>query len=1473
MKRIVFLIGVIYLSIQSLSAQIIVSNDTTRCGNYTDVLQAVGAVQDSLNGDDDYSGVIQIGFPFKFYGLTYTSLVVCDNGYITFDTTLANTSSGYSINNAIPSPVPNPFGQDPYNAIMAPWHDVLLATPFGTGNGSVFISKTGIAPNRRFIATWCAAAMFSCTDSINTFQIILHEGTDKIETFIDTKRSCSWNSGAAVHGLVDATSTNSDIVMDPVLLQPRNFPLLWTAANEGWEFLPSGPTSYTINQIPFSVIFAGVNTWTDVNGNILGVGSTLPVNVSTSTVIYANITGECSGGNLTDSITINISGCFDISLSGTDASCSGDDATISVFPDLNLTSPPWNIELFDMSNSLVQHFPNAITNTHTFSNLFPGTYIARVTDGFGDSSQDTIIVGQSFNPLSVSSFPTDISCYEGNDASIAVWANNGLLPYDFYIDGVLSTNAYPYDSLFTDLNCGTYVISVVDDNDCMMRDTVIIDCPKFALQALAQSKVVVCYGSSDGFAVGLGSGGTPGYSFEWFDDSYTSFSTNDTVFGLSSGSYYLEVMDANGCDTFTSVQVISPQTSLSGNPQIFGVVCKGDSTGMLVGDAQGSWSPYRYYWMSSTGDTLQDSGVRLDRDTLSGLSSGSYNLHVYDAKGCFISYSLSVGEPATKLSIDSMVVIESISCYGDSVGKAMLYASGGMPNYTYTWSDGQATIIADELIAGYHSVVLSDDWGCEVVDSIEITENPEIESQISTVQDASCYGYSDGEAWIASVGGVPSYTYFWSNGHTGFSMPDTASGLLQGSYYVTTRDILGCEVVDSIAITEPDPLSMEASELDWIDCYGSDNGLASATAIGGTSPYTFVWDNGQWTGDTINTLTPGLHTVVVTDAKGCTASDTVFTHEPTELVIAIDDNQTVLAYCIGVNTASLTGIASGGTPGYTYEWDDNIPNPQTTATASALLAGVYTITVTDTKGCMTSDTRDIDTLTNTMDAQTTSLVQYVGGNDVSCFGEDDGEAMVLAWGAHAPYVYQWYGPNGFNSNNDSVSGLEAGIYSVTVRDTNNCMVNRSIHLVEPAYIYFTTLGATDESCLGACNGEIAIDITGGVGPYVGVSTENTTGNVIVSPMNNDSIVPGICSGDYTITVTDANDCPSSVINGGVDQQVIGTSVFTTATINPLAITNVLCNGSAAGSLAVFNPNTTNPNYSYSWQNVNNPGNLISTGVSATNLMAGTYVLYAHYSDANNLGQNYVGCTTTDTVSVTELSALQATAAITDVDCYGNATGKLVAGQVVGGSSPYALQWNPGGMTGSVFNNLTAGTYTLTITDDNNCQEVDTFEVTQPQALTANITQNGYVLTAATPVGGVAPFSYSWREQLQGQVGAGVTYTVSNYGTYYVIVKDANDCVSQSNSFEYEEPTSIVDAERIDLSIYPNPFRDEATVDFGREVDGATISVVDVFGKQLEQYILTNTDKHILKRNNKASGVYFVEIEVEGVKLFSKIIIE
>ena len=366
-----------------------------------------------------------------------------------------------------------------------------------------------------------------------------------------------------------------------------------------------------------------------------------------------------------------------------------------------------------------------------------------------------------------------------------------------------------------------------------------------------------------------------------------------------------------------------------------------------------------------------------------------------------------------------MNVISPIDCYGDSVGIARLYVSGGDPVYSYLWDNGETTLIAEELTSGYHSVLLTDDWGCELVDSIFIPENSLIESDLQSTITVSCYGESDGVATISSLGGASNvYTYFWSTGQqTSGVNTDFADSLLHGSYYVITRDALGCEVVDSIYISEPEPLSMEASELDWIDCFGYDNGLAFAVAQGGTAPYVFSWDNGQWTGDTVGTLTPGLHTVVVTDSRGCTASDTIFTHEPTLLEIDIDDLQTVLPYCMGVNTASLSAVASGGSPSYTYEWNDNPVQPQITTTASSLLAdnaysvdGSYTITVTDSKGCTASASTDtLQSFTETMYASTSSLSSstYIGGNDISCYGENDGQALVEADSAHAPYTYQW----------------------------------------------------------------------------------------------------------------------------------------------------------------------------------------------------------------------------------------------------------------------------------------------------------------------------------------------------------------------------------------------------------------------------------------------------------------------------------
>jgi gliding motility-associated-like protein len=296
MKKIIFLVSIFCLGVQPLYAQIILNNDTTVCSMQAINLNALSSDVSSMQADDSHDSIRDIGFTFNFYGQSYTQLVISGNGYITFDLSQANQYSPYSIN----APIPNP-GSMPENAIMAPWQDI------NTGlGGGVYYGTTGVAPNRTFIVTWCEVPMFSCTSDLHTSQVVLYEGSNKIEMFLQNKPLCiGWNGGAAVQGLIDATSSNFDIVTDPGIGLLRNFPLPWTAANEGWEFITSGSTSYTINAIPYFPIIAGAVTWTDALGNVLGTGSSINVTPVVTTTYFAAMISNCSG-SVADSVTITI---------------------------------------------------------------------------------------------------------------------------------------------------------------------------------------------------------------------------------------------------------------------------------------------------------------------------------------------------------------------------------------------------------------------------------------------------------------------------------------------------------------------------------------------------------------------------------------------------------------------------------------------------------------------------------------------------------------------------------------------------------------------------------------------------------------------------------------------------------------------------------------------------------------------------------------------------------------------------------------------------------------------------------------------------------------------------------------------------------------------------------------------------------------------------------------------------------------
>jgi hypothetical protein len=364
----------------------------------------------------------------------------------------------------------------------------------------------------------------------------------------------------------------------------------------------------------------------------------------------------------------------------------------------------------------------------------------------------------------------------------------------------------------------------------------------------------------------------------------------------------------------------------------------------------------------------------------------------------------------------------------------------------------------------------------------------------------------------------------------------------------------------------------------------------------------------------------------------------------------------------------------------------------------------------------------------------------------------------------------------------------------------------------------------------------------------------------------------VCSGAYTISLTDANECSSSVLSSG-NNQVIVNSVVTLPTPSISLLNNILCYGASTGELGV---SVVDPNYTYIWEDLSDPGVVLSSSDIASNLSAGNYIVTVQYINAQ--GDTLIGCNMSslaytldpgNEIIITETLH-------TDVLCNGDNTGAISI-FASGGISPYTYTWNPSQATNTTIVNLLAGNYTLTIQDANNCEQSAAFTIQEPSALAAGITQNGYVLTASNPSGGVSPYSYSWREQSQPSVHlqGGVTYNVYSAGTYYVQVTDGNGCVIESNSFKYDAPPLTIDetSTGIALSIYPNPFKDETTVDFGRAVKQASIRVVDVFGKLIEEYSVANTDKHILKRENKASGIYFVEIEVEGLFVKEKLIIE
>jgi MBG domain (YGX type)/SprB repeat/Putative Ig domain len=694
--------------------------------------------------------------------------------------------------------------------------------------------------------------------------------------------------------------------------------------------------------------------------------------------------------------------------------------------------------------------------------------------------------------------------------------------------------------------------------------------------------------------------------------------------------------------------------------------------GNITSDGGGTVTERGIVWATTVNPTTSNtkatngSGTGSFSGTISSLPAGTLvHFRAYAINSAGTSYGSDLTF-TTNAALSATTGNTNISCNGGSNGTASVTASGGVTPYTYSWSPSGGTgAIATGLVAGAYTCTITDSELTQITKNFTITQPSAISTASGSQTNVSCNGGSNGTASVSPSGGIPGYTYSWSpSGGTAA----TASGLAAGSYTVTVTDANGCIATRNYTITQPSAISTASGSQTNVSCNGGTNGSASVSPSGGTPGYTYSWSPSGGTAATATGLAAGSYTVTVTDANGCTATRNYTITQPSAISTA-SGSQTNVS-CNSGSNGSASVSPSGGTPGYTYSWS---PSGGTAATATGLVAGSYTVTVTDANGC--TATRNY-TITQPSAISTASGSQ----TNVSCNGGTNGSASVSPSGGTPGYTYSW-SPSGGTAA--TATGLAAGSYTVTVTDANGCTATRNYTITQPSAISTASGSQTNVSCNGGSNGSASVSPSGGTFGYT-YSWSPSGGTAATAT--------GLAAGSYTVTVTDANGCTATRNYTITQPSAISTSG---------SQTNVSCNGGSNGSASVF-PSGGTSGYTYSWS----PSG--GTAATASGLAAGSYTVTV--TDAN-------GCTATRNYTITQPSAISFTTTTLSGYDYNSLYSQIIvvtggtgtkSYAITAGSLPSGFTLLPNGEIKGISTQVADSNFTVTVTDLNNCTAAYSF---------------------------------------------------------------------------------------------------------------------------------------------------------------------
>jgi gliding motility-associated-like protein len=925
-----------------------------------------GGTPVSVNTDDVWSGVINLPFTFCFYGQAYNQVVVGSNGVVSFNTSYANGYCPWSFSSSVPSP------NLPLNAIFGAYVDI---DPSVCGN--VYYQITGTYPCRVFVFKFNQVCYFSCTSLKTSQMIVLYEGTNVIEVYIQNHPVCSnWNSGNAVVGIQNANGTQG-------ITPPGYNTGPWTGNNLAWRFTPNGGQNYTI-------------TWFDQNNNVIGNTPTINVCPNSTTTYTAQVTYNiCNNITYTtqDQVVVNVTNSAN---AGPDFSVCGLTTT------LNATIQPGDVSYFWSCNNPNVTFNPVNSPNATVTVPSSGTYTFTWTTINSQGVQCSDDVQVTFTEPPTSTFTaTPITCY-GQPSTITYTGNagpNASFNWNFGTGAniISGTGAGPY--VVTWDTPGNITISLgVSENHCFSPITTVNLNQPTPINVSISTQPVTCPNGTNGSVNINVDGGSPPYSYTWSSGNGTNF---------PAGSYTVTITDSHNCTKVESFEVTEPDP-LAVIPNQNNLMCFEDNSGSASVQVSGGTPPYSYQWTNNVSNT----------NTAVNLSAGNYEVTITDFNGCTSTHTFNISQPLP-LTISSESKTDP-TCFNYCNGSISINVTGGTAPYAYLWSNNNTQPINQQLCAGNHTVTITDANGCTYTKTYTLNNPPELQASIINYNNLLCYNQCTGSATVDVLNGTPPYTYNWSNN----TNVNPATNLCSGNYTVTVYDVLGCSTTASVTISQPSQLTAQVENTIETVCFGECNGTAVVNTTGGTPPYSYQWSGIPSVTNVNDQLCAGIFSVTVTDANNCTTTTFGTIDQPSDLVIS--GSHTNLT-CYGSNDGTITITANGATPPYQYfiQGDNN-----TTGQFNNLSAGNYVVTVTDSRGC--SKTASITI--NQPDSLIISGQTYYS----VCYGEWIYPSVSVTGGT-PNYTFYWNNTQG--SSSIALQPHSNSSFNVYATDANGCTSN------------------------------------------------------------------------------------------------------------------------------------------------------------------------------------------------------------------------------------------------------------------------------------------------------------------------------------------------------------------------------------------------------------------------------------------------